>query len=192
MNIRDATKDDVKDLAILINLAGEGLPMFLWRQMAEQGQDPLTLGAIRAARDEGLFSYRNARVFEIDGLVAGMMLGYLLPDPYDVGEPGDYPAAVWPLVQLEAEVPGSWYVNAIATYEQFRGRGVASALMSAGQEIARAAGATELSLIVASENKLAHALYLKLGFQEIGLRPLTVFPGGPHAGQWLLMVKYLR
>jgi len=98
MNIRDATKDDVKDLAILINLAGEGLPMFLWRQMAEQGQDPLTLGAIRAARDEGLFSYRNARVFEIDGLVAGMMLGYLLPDPYDVGEPGDYPAAVWPLV----------------------------------------------------------------------------------------------
>jgi len=47
------------------------------------------------------------------------------------------------------------------------------------------------SLIVASENKVAHATYLKLGNREIGSRPLVTFPGGPGGGQWLLMAKKL-
>ena len=192
MNIRDATMNDVKDLALLINLAGEGLPVLLWRELAEQGQDPLAIGALRAAREEGSFSYRHARILEIDGSIAGMLLSYGLPDPYDIGALDDCPAVVRPLVELEARVPGSWYINAIATYERFRGRGVASALMSAGQDMAHAARATRLSLIVASENEGAHALYLKLGYQEIGSRPIVAFPGGPQSGQWLLMVRSVR
>ena len=192
MSIRNATVDDAEHLARLINLAGEGLPAFLWRRMAEPGQDPLAVGERRAAREEGSFSYRHARVFEISGSIAGMVLGYLLPDPYDIGAPEDYPAVVRPLVELESLVPGSWYVNAIATYEEFRGRGVATALMSACEEIARAARATKLSLIVAGENTGAHALYEKLGYRETGSRPLVTYPGGPQGGQWLLMVRNLR
>jgi len=192
MDIRDATTNDSKHLAFLINLAGEGLPEFQWRQMAAKGQDPLVFGALRAAREEGSFNYRHAKIVEIDGQVAGMLLSYQLPDPYDLGELDSYPAVVRPLVELEAKVPGSWYVNAIATYEQFRGRGVASALMSACEDFAQTARATKLSLIVASENAGAHALYLKLGYQEIASKPLVVFPGGPDGGEWLLMVKNLR
>ncbi len=192
MNIRDATTDDVKQLAFLINLAGEGLPEFQWRKMATKGQDPLVVGALRAEREEGFFSYRHARIVEINGQIAGMLLSYLLPDPYDIGELDSYPAVVKPLVELEAKVPGSWYVNAIATYEQFRGRGVASALMSACEDFAQTERATKLSLIVASENVGAHALYSKLGYQEIASRPLLVFPGGPEGGDWLLMVKNLH
>jgi ribosomal protein S18 acetylase RimI-like enzyme len=192
MNVREATKNDAEDLAFLINLAGEGLPRFLWRRMAKSGQDPMSLGALRAVREEGSFSYRNARLLEIDGLVAGMLLSYQLPDPYDTGELDDYPAVVRPLVELEAKAPGSWYINAIATYEQFRGRGVASALMSLGEDMARDAHAARLSLIVASENEVARGLYLKLGYQEIKSRPLVSFPGGPDEGEWLLMVKDLN
>jgi ribosomal protein S18 acetylase RimI-like enzyme len=192
MKIRDATKDDARHLAFLINLAGEKLPELQWRQMATEGQDPLAVGALRAAREEGLFSYRHTRIVEIDGSIAGMLLSYLLPDPYDIGDLDSYPAVIRPLVELEAKVPGSWYVNAIATYEQFRGCGVASALMSACEGFAQAARATELSLIVASENEGAYALYLKLGYQEIASRPLLVFPGGPGGGEWLLMVKNLH
>ncbi len=179
-------------MAILINLAGEELPKFLWREMATEGQEPLAVGALRVAREEGSFSYRNAKIVEIDGQVAGMLLSYQLPDPYDLGELDSYPAIVRPLVELEAKAPGSWYVNAIATYEQFRGRGVASALMSACEEFAQKERATKLSLIVASENEGARALYLKLGYQEIASRPLVVFPGGPDGGEWLLMVKNLH
>lgn len=192
MNIRNATIGDAEHLAFLINLAGEGLPAFLWRDMAEQGQDPLAIGARRAAREEGSFSYRNARVVEIDGSIAGMLLSYPLPDPYDIGDPDDYPAVVRPLVELEAEVPGSWFINAIAAYEEFRGRGVGTALMSACQDMARIARATRLSLIVSSENSGAHALYVKLGYQKIGSRPLVAYPGGPGGGEWLLMVRSLR
>jgi ribosomal protein S18 acetylase RimI-like enzyme len=191
MNVRDGTKNDAEHLAFLINLAGEGLPKFLWRQMAEAGQDPLAFGALRAMREKGSFSHRNATIVEIDGLVAGMLLSYPLPDPYDTSELDDYPAVVRPLVELEAQAPGSWYINAIATYEQFRGRGVASALMSLCENMAREAHASGLSLIVASENKVAHGLYLKLGYREIESRPLVSFPGGPEGGQWLLMVKNL-
>jgi ribosomal protein S18 acetylase RimI-like enzyme len=191
MNIRDATKRDANNLAYLINLAGEGLPEYQWRQMAEEGQDPLAFGALRAMREDGLFSYHHARIVEIDGQIAGMLLSYPLPDPYDIGELDSYPDVIRPLVELEAEVPGSWYVNAIATYEQFRGRGVASALMSECDGLARAARATKLSLIVASENEGAHALYIKLGYQEVASRPLSAFPGGPDGGEWLLMVKNL-
>ena len=192
MSIREAKIDDAKHLARLIDLAGEGLPAFLWRRLAEPGQDPLIVGARRAAREEGSFSYRNARVLEIDGSIAGMVLSYPLPDPYDIGAPEDYPAVVRPLVELESLVPGSWYVNAIATYEEFRGRGVATALMSACEDLARAARATKLSLIVAGENTGAHALYEKLGYRETGSRPVFAYPGGPQGGLWLLMVKDLR
>lgn len=192
MIVRDATIDDAPHLAFLINLAGEGLPETLWRRMADPGEDSLAFGARRAARDEGSFSYRNAKILEIDGSVAGMVLGYRLPDPYDLGDLDDYPAVVRPLVELEALVAGSWYINAIATYEQFRGRGVASALLAACEEAAGRAGATRLSLIVASENEGAHALYEKLGYREIDSRPLVNFPGGPRGGQWVLMVKSLR
>ena len=34
--------------------------------MAEPGQEPLAVGALRAAREEGAFSYRNARIADID------------------------------------------------------------------------------------------------------------------------------
>jgi ribosomal protein S18 acetylase RimI-like enzyme len=192
MIVRDAKVDDARHLAFLINLAGEGLPETLWRGMAVPGEDSLAVGARRAARDEGSFSYRNAKILEADGSVAGMVLGYRLPDPYEIGNLEDYPAVVRPLVELEAIVGGSWYINAIATYEQFRGRGVASALLTACEATADRAGASRLSLIVASENRGAHALYLKRGYREIGSRPLIAFRGGPDGGQWLLMVRDLR
>lgn len=189
MHIRNATKKDAHHLAFLINLAGEQLPEFHWRHMAGKGEDPMLFGARRAARDTGAFSYRNARVLEIDGAVAGMELSYLLPDPYELEGYDDLPEVIRPLVELEAEAPGSWYINAIATYQTYRGRGVASKLMSGCEERARETGASILSLIVSSENRGAHSLYMKLGYQEAACRPVASYPGGPSGGAWLLMIK---
>jgi ribosomal protein S18 acetylase RimI-like enzyme len=121
-----------------------------------------------------------------------MLLSYALPDPYDTELMDECPAVVRPLLELESKVPGSWYVNAIATHEQFRGRGVASALLSVCEDLAWAASAMSLSLILASDNRVARALYLKLGYEELGSRPLVAFPGGPGSGRWLLMVQRLR
>lgn len=194
MEIRSAAPADARDLAFLVDQAGEGLPRYLWaldHGGKLQGDALLAYGAQRALREEGHFSYRNARVAVVDGVIAGMLLSYRLPDPYDPAPRAPAPAVVRPLIELEGEVPGSWYINAIATYQRFRGQGVASGLLVEVHRLAAEAGAERLSLIVESENRTAGLLYRKLGFDEVARRPLLPYPGGRERGDWVLMVKPL-
>jgi len=192
MEIRDAVKADAKDLAYLINMAGEGIPEYLWKDMVEGSESPLQAGARRAAREAGNFSYTNARVCEENGALLGMVLSYRQPDPYAVGDLSEYPEILRPVLQLEAKLPGSWYINAIATYAQYRGRGVAHRLCEDTVARARANDCFDLSLIVASENAQAMRLYERLGFQKNAALPIVPYPGGLHAGDWVLMSKHIE
>lgn len=192
LRIEDARKEQSPELAVLINLAGEGIPQYLWIGMANEGEDPMDIGAQRAAREEGGFSYRNARVCMVEDVLQGMMISYRLPSPYDTGDIDEYPEVVRPLVLLEAEAPGSWYINAVATFEAYRGRGVARVLMSEAQSMAREAGCKQMSLIVASENTGARRLYEHLGYRTVSTRPVVTYPGCLHGGDWELMVLELN
>jgi ribosomal protein S18 acetylase RimI-like enzyme len=192
MHIRDARKDDATDLARLINEAGEGLPEYLWSLEASGGDSAFDVGEARAARDEGGFSYRNARILEANGETAAMLLGYALPDPYDVGDLDALSDIIRPLVELESLAPGSWYINAVATYEACRGKGFGNRLMILASELGRACGCANLSLIVASGNLGAKRLYERLGYRIVAQRPVVEFPGCLHGGDWLLMVKENR
>ena len=189
MEIRDAVKKDAQDLAYLINLAGEGIPEYLWKGMVEAHESPLDVGAKRAAREEGGFSYINARICEENNTLLGMIISYRQPDPYDIGDLSEYPDIVRPLVELEAQAAGSWYVNAIATYEEHRGKGVARTLMADAEVRARAKGCDHMSLIVASENVSATRLYEYLDFNVVGSLPVIPYPGCLHGGNWVLMIK---
>ena len=84
VRIRKGTAADSGELADLMNQAGEGIPVYLWSQMAGPDVDPMTYGAQRVRRREGAFSYRNIQVATVDGALAGMLLAYRLPDPYDL------------------------------------------------------------------------------------------------------------
>lgn len=187
--LRPATAADAPILAELMNVAGEGLPAFLWAGMADDDEDPMAVGARRVARPEGGFSHVHARVAEIAGDIAGMLLGYRLPDPYDLDDPASYPPVVLPLVELEALAPGSWYVNAVATTQAQRGRGVGTRLMALAESLAEETGARDVSLIVAEENAGARRLYERLGYRPVARRPIVPFAGCPHEGDWLLMRK---
>lgn len=190
MHIREATRADARDLAYLINLAGEGLPEHLWRGMAEGGETPLEVGTQRVRREEGGFSYRHARVCTHKGRLVGMMVSFAQPDPYPLEAIDEVPAEVQPLVRLEAQAPGSWYINAIATYESARGKGIANLLMSQAEALAIAAGCLELSLIVASANTRARRFYHQRGFHDVASLPVVSYPGG-HGGDWVLMTRRL-
>ena len=48
--IRRATAADAAALAELFNFAGEGLPLYLWRQRARDGEDPWEIGRKRQVR----------------------------------------------------------------------------------------------------------------------------------------------
>jgi ribosomal protein S18 acetylase RimI-like enzyme len=188
---RRARAADARDLAWLIDRAGEGIPMYLWGQAVGPGEDPLEFGTARAARTEGGFSFTHAIVCEEAGAVVAMLLGYPLDDPYELGDLSEVPPVVVPMLQLEARAPGSWYVNAIAVDPTYEGRGIGRALMAIAEELGRECGATEISLIVAEENGRAKALYESLRYAEHDRRRIVPFPGFAYGGDWVLMVKRL-
>lgn len=187
--LRPARKDDARALAQLIDIAGEGFATYLWTQAAAPGEGALDVGTRRAQREDGGFSYRNATVAETEGRVAGLLLGYRLADPYDTGDLSALPDLVRPLVELESEAPGSWYVNALALFPEYRGRGLGSQLLAEAERIAGHLRGSTLSIIVADQNEGAKRLYLRTGYRAVARRPLVAFPGLPHTGDWVLMTK---
>lgn len=192
MKISKATPEDAANLAYLINLAGEGIPEFLWSEMITGQETALEVGTQRAAREDGGFSYKNAKVVRLEQEVAGMIIAYQLDNPYDPGDLNDYPAVVRPLIELEAKAPGSWYINALATMEQYRGLGIAKALILEAEKQAKDAQVKTMSLIVAAENQAAKQLYLDLGYQQKASLPAVNFPNSVQLGRWELLIKRLK
>ncbi len=191
MRLLDASKTHARDLAHLINLSGEGLPEILWRTVAKPGESPMDVGIRRATRDEGAFSYRNARVFVDEDRVLGMLLAYRLPDPYDIGELDAWLPAMRPLITLEAQAAGSWFINALAALPDQHGRGIARALIADTLSRGRDAGCTHASLIVASENHRAMRVYQHLGFVAAARVPVVPYVTAMHGGEWVLMTRAL-
>jgi ribosomal protein S18 acetylase RimI-like enzyme len=164
----------------------------MWSTLAAPGQSLLEFGRERAQREEGGFSYRNAVVAEIGGEIAASLIGYRLDDPYDLeGSLAETPEMVRPLVRLEAKAPGSWYVNVLATFPEFRRQGIAARLLEIAEQKARKERAPSLSVIVASWNAPATRLYASAGYAGQGREKALPYPGCPHRGDWVLMVKPL-
>ena len=190
MLIRDARASDADDLVRFINMAADDLPLHFWKKSVGDGADPIAYGRERAARDTGNFSYRNAWLAEVDGQVAACLLGYpaaMEPDPI---EPGTPPIFV-PLLELEALAPGSWYLNVLATYPQFRGKGCGSALLAHAEDVTRKAGRTTISLIAEDTHEDALRLYRSKGYTEVARRPLVKEDWPVDASEWILFTKSL-
>ncbi len=183
ITLRDATPSDAPALARLANMAGEGLPAQLWAEMAEPGQSAFEVGTARAARTEGAFSWCNARVATWNGAVVGTAIFYDLTEVPSAHDISTMPPLLRPLVELEAEVPDTRYLNVLAVMPQARRRGVARRLIN---DIRDPEG-RDLTLIVASGNRSARACYTGEGFDEVTRRPMG--PGGPPdlKGDWILM-----
>ncbi|MGD9739646.1 MAG: GNAT family N-acetyltransferase, partial [Bauldia sp.] len=146
---RAATQADVADIAILTDIAGEGMPVRLWMSRAGAGQSPLEIARTRALRVEGAFTYRNAQVATVGGAVVGLMLGYPLHGEPDLA---DVPQIARPLVELEGEATGHWYVNILGVYPEHRGQGIGGHLLRIADELGRKTSPSGMAIIVASEN----------------------------------------
>lgn len=189
LTLRRARPEDARDLAELMNIAGEGIPAYLWSAMAGPGDDVMAFGAGRVARREGSFSYLHAHVADVSGELAGMLLGYPLPEDGEPPSLDELPEVVRPLVELETTVAGTWYINAVATTPAWRGRGIGSSLMGHAERMARESDLAALSLIVAEANEGAVRLYQRLGYVAVERRPVVAFPGCARGGNWLSMRK---
>lgn len=188
---RRANLNDAVAMTELVNMAGEGLPLYLWTKMAVEGQSPWDVGRERARRESGSFSYRNTIVREEAGRVVASLIGYPLEDAPAPADYSDMPSMFVPLQQLEDMAPGTWYVNVLATYPESRGRGIGSELLSIAEDIAAQLSKRALSIIVADTNTGARRLYDRHGFSEVARRPIIkddwVHPGT----HWVLLSKDL-
>lgn len=190
MEIRKATASDAADLVRFINMAADDLPLHFWRKTVGPDGDPWALGQQRAARDSGSFSYRNAWLAEVDGAVAACLLGYAAEASAGSIDP-DTPPIFVPLLELEALAPGSWYLNVLATYAAFRGRGLGSALLAQAEVIAAAAGHDSISLIAEDTHQDALRLYTAKGYRQVARRAVVKGDWDVDASEWILFTKPL-
>lgn len=189
--IRRAMPTDAKNLASLINLAGEGIPNWLWNQACVEGQTPLEVGIERAKRKTGGFSYKHALIAERNGQSKGMVLSYAIDE-----EPSenldDLPAPIAPFVALEKLSVGTWYINALAVFGEAQGQGIGSRLLMAAEDVAHSAGFTEMSIQVYGQNIGAVRLYERHGYKFAASEPVRRHPCPPYyTGEVLLLKKSL-
>jgi len=187
-----ATPEDCLAIAELAQIAGENMPGHFWEDSRLPGQTIEEAGAERAKIATANFSYRNTLLARVDGEIAGMLLGYPLPAAADNDEdPADFPDFVRPIIELEQCVPESFYINMLAAYPRFRGRGIGTALMAQADGLALAAGCDLISIGVFETNGGALRLYRRLGYQLFASRPMAASPY--HAAcDVLMLVKQPR
>jgi len=189
---RPATRADAAELAELANFAGEGLPLYLWERMKAPGETAWEHGRGRAERETGSFSYRNAVIGEIGGKCAACLIGYSQPDE---PEPIDYdtmPPMFVSLQELENLAPGTWYVNVLAAYPEYRSLGFGTRLLGIAEDIARENRKTGLSIIVSDANHGARRLYLRCGYREAGERRKIKESWENEGRSWVLLTKGIR
>ncbi len=175
-------------LAELVNHAGEGLPLYLWQQLAEPGETAWDVGRRRAAREEGSFSYRHATIIEHHDECAGCLIGYGIPDELEP-IPANMPAMFVPLQELENLAPGTWYVNVLAVLPEFRGKGLGTRLLRRAEEIAGLLGNHGLSVIVSDANAGARRLYERCGYHVKASRAMIKNGWQNDGRNWILLVK---
>lgn len=189
MMIIPATNTDCRALAELAMIAGEGVPGWFWAQSQQPGEDLCEVGARSVSSETGNFSYRNAWLAWLDNEIAGMLLAYRLPDADHPGDLAAYPEFMQPLIELENLVPDSFYINMLASYPQFRNRGLGAALMAEAERQAVAAGCGLLSLQVFEQNRGALRLYQRLGYAVTAQREIIAHESIPHTGKVLLLTR---
>lgn len=191
VTIRQAEAADADSLARLIDLAGEGIPNWLWSRACENGQTPLEVGIERAKRASGGFSYTNALIAEAGGRPAGMVLSYAITEaPTD--DPDDLPAPIAPFVVLEKLAVGTWYINALAVFDHARNNGIGAQLLGAAEQRARQSGFDRMSIQFYEQNTGAARLYQRSGYAVVARDPVRLHPCPPHhTGDVLLLVKDL-
>lgn len=183
--LRTAVPSDAPQLAELVNFAGDGLPHYVWTSLATNGEDPWDIGRARQAAKarDGTIVVEDRG----DGAIA-CLTGYTVSPTY-IGD--DIPALFRPLLALENQVPGSWYINVLACYPEDRGHGIGTRLLRVAEQIARSKGIDRMSVIVADDNIGALRLYERCGYSHMTAAPCVREGWVTRTREWVLLTKPL-
>ena len=168
--VRAATREDAAMIAEVVAMA-IGDETALRNYCGENYIEVLTEIARREATQ---YSWQYALVAEVDGTVAGAIVGYDGAELYTLRE-GTFATlrdciGRTPTIVDETSA-GEYYLDSVGVLPQFRGLGVGRALIAAFCNKAYALGHKRVGLIVDYENPDAERLYTSLGFRRVGTRP---------------------
>ncbi len=177
MIIREATREDSWAIANVVLLA-IGVDI----EHLELHTSPFNYELIKtlAEREDSQYSYKNCYVCEVDGVVAGVICSYDGLRLYELRK-----ALFEELQRKGAKLnkkltdeceSGELYIDSLAVFKEYRGRGIAKALISRVEEKSRELQIPILGLLVDNENPNAAKLYTSLGFRPINI---GVFIGLP-------------
>lgn len=159
ITIRPAEKEDSELIATVVTLAIN----------SNEGNSLTTIFLELAQMEDSQYSYKNTLVAEVNGEVAGAIVGYDGAKLHELRTP------LLELIQqqrgeslnIEEETSaGEFYLDSIAVLPPYRGLGVGEKLLTSMILKATESGHTCIGLLVDEENPQAEKLYRKLGFQR--------------------------
>jgi ribosomal protein S18 acetylase RimI-like enzyme len=189
VTLRSATREDAAELAILADIASHGFASWFWlgELAGSGGGTPMERGRLKMRRDDGYGNWRHAVVAEAYGETAGAAIGYALDE--DVRDIEVDRVALQPVIDLQKMVIGSWFIATLGVYSHLRGIGIGKSMLE--DQIERA-GTLPVSLITASDNEAALALYKDNGFSERARRQaMSVFESS-RKHEWVLLTRDAR
>jgi ribosomal protein S18 acetylase RimI-like enzyme len=186
VTFRAATREDSGKIAELFRISSDGVVEYVWSTLVPEypGLEPLEIGAVRYAQEEGNFSYTNCVVAEREGEVVGQLCTYLVESGAEMtDEPAD--PILEPYERLE--IPGTLYISSLAVFDEFRGMGLGTKMLSIARDQARESSLDAISLLVFEQNIGAVRLYQRKGFREVDRAPVVPHPLIHHTGDVVLM-----
>ena len=184
VTFRAATAEDSRRVAELFSISSDGVVDYVWMTLASEypGLEPIEIGAVRHASEEGNFSFTNCVVAEREGTIIGQLCTYPVED-------SARETVVDPILEPYArlEIPGTLYISSLALFEEFRGMGLGTEMISIARKQARERGLDALSLLVFEQNTGAVRLYEREGFREVDRAAVVPHPLINHAGDVILM-----
>lgn len=188
---RAATLADASSLAVLIDIAGNGLPNKVWLDQVGPGHSALEEGHQVVRRDEGEDSYHNATIAMMGTEIAACLIGGMPEHLYDLSRINEKSELFRPVAHLAAQAVGTWYVDVMASFSEFRGQGLGTKLLELAASKAEAIGAPATSIVVGSWNDGAARLYGRAGYRPAARERAILPTGFPHTGEWILMTRPL-
>lgn len=173
MNIRKARKDDVAEITQGLMLAMEDIVYeFIKEKNASKARD-FFLHLVQ--REDNQYSYRNCFVAEKDGSVIGVTNIYDGALLHTLRTPVvEYIRSIHGhTIQPEDEtMPGEFYIDCIGVLPGQQGKGIGSGLLQFAKEEFVEKRKMPLGLLVDKENPGAKKLYIKHGFEPVGVKTL--------------------
>ncbi|MDE5808205.1 MAG: GNAT family N-acetyltransferase [Muribaculaceae bacterium] len=182
MTIRNAAREDASLIAdAIISAIGPAITAGLAGEEHTR-EEVHALFESLAAREDTQYSFLNSRIaVDDDGKPMGVCVSYDGADLIRLRRKFFSEANKrlgWDLNLEEVDSfpgetePDEYYLDTLMTLPQFRGHGVATALIRDAKEKADQAG-KPLGLLCDIDNNRARKLYDRVGFKECGLRPFA-------------------